>query len=216
MKAIGIIGGTFDPIHVGHLRMAEEAAEILHLGHVSFIPAGLPYHRQNSTTDAKHRAMMVELAIKENPRFSLDTREIKREGASYTIDTLREIREEVGFAIPVVLLVGTDTFSALHTWHQYQDIFELAHIAILTRAGMRADWFNSVDSEIRKQLRSRLVTDEYILHETSFGHIISIEMTPLAISSTDIRNRIRAGKSVRYLLPTQVLEYIEEHGLYLR
>lgn len=215
MKAIGILGGTFDPVHFGHLRMAEETADALHLGHIKFVPAGLPYHRNNSALDANHRAAMVELAIEDNPRFSLDIREIKREGASYTVDTLRELRAELGFALPIIVIMGTDAFSKVHTWHRYEELFKLAHIAILTRAGMRPDWFNNVDSEVRKELRHRLVTDERLLHDASFGHIISIEMTPLAISSTDVRNRIRAGKSVRYLLPNVVLEYIENYNLYL-
>lgn len=214
MKPIGILGGTFDPIHFGHLRLAEVATDALNLGHVQFIPAGQPYHRNNNVAKAEHRVSMTALAIADNPHFSLDTREVERDGPSYTVDTLTELRAELGFALPIIVLLGTDAFSRVTSWHRYQELFSLAHIAILTRAGMAPDWLNGVDSELRKELKTRLTTQENLLHDTSAGAIISIPMTPLEISSTDIRNRLRAGKSVRYLLPASVLDYIESHNLY--
>jgi len=214
LKSIGILGGTFDPIHFGHLRLAEMATDALSLGHVRFIPAGQPYHRGNSVASAEHRVAMTALAIVDNPHFVLDTREVERDGPSYTVDTLTELRAELGFAQPIVVLLGTDAFSRITGWHRYQELFSLAHIAILTRAGMAPDWLNAVDAELRKELKARITTEERLLQETSAGGIISIPMTPLEISSTEIRNRLRAGKSVRYLLPAPVLDYIESHDLY--
>lgn len=214
MKSIGILGGTFDPIHFGHLRLAEEAADALHLGNIRFIPAGTPYHRDGAAAGAEHRVAMTRLAITDNPRFMLDDREVQRDGPSYTVDTLTELRGELGFAIPIVVLMGTDAFRNIVTWHRYAELFGLAHIAIVTRAGMAPDWLNTVDSELRRELKGRLVTQERVLHDGPAGCIISVDMTPLEISATDIRTRFRTGKSVRYLLPAPVLEYIELHQLY--
>jgi nicotinate-nucleotide adenylyltransferase len=214
LKSIGILGGTFDPIHFGHLRLAEEAADALHLGNVRFIPTGLPYHRGGMATAAEHRLAMTRLAIADNPRFLLDGREVRRDGPSYTVDTLVELRGEVGYAVPIVVLMGTDAFRNIATWHRYTELFSLAHIAILTRAGMPPDWLNTVDSELRRELKGRLVTQERVLHEGPAGCIISVPMTPLEISATDIRDRLHEGKSARYLLPAAVLDYIESRQLY--
>ncbi|HVK53754.1 MAG TPA: nicotinate-nucleotide adenylyltransferase [Burkholderiales bacterium] len=214
MEPIGILGGTFDPIHFGHLRLAEEAADALNLETVRFIPAGLPYHRDSKATGAEHRLVMARLAIADNPRFMLDAREVQRDGPSYTVDTLLELRAELGAEIPIVVLMGTDAFSRIATWHRYRELFPLAHIAILTRAGMPADWLNAVDSDLRKELKGRLITHERVLHDGPGGCIISVPMTPLEISATNIRNRRRAGKSIRYLLPAPVLDYIESCSLY--
>ena len=214
MKSIGILGGTFDPIHFGHLRLAEEAADALHLANVRFIPAGLPYHRDAPATAVEHRVAMTRLAIADNPRFMLDDREVLRDGPSYTVDSLIELRGELGFALPIVVLMGTDAFRNIATWHRYPELFSLAHVGILTRAGMPPDWLNTVESDLRRELKGRLVTQARILHDGPAGCIISVDMTPLAISGTDIRTMLRTGMSARYLLPAPVLEYIESHQLY--
>jgi len=194
--------------------MAEEAVDALNLGNVHFIPAGKPYHRDSHATSAEHRLAMTKLAIADNPRFMLDPREVERDGPSYTIDTLTELHSELGFALPLVVLMGTDAFSKINTWHRYEELFSLAHIAILTRAGMRSDWLNAVDSELRRELKSRLVPDERPLHDGPAGSIISVPMVPLEISATEIRDQVRIGKSTRYLLPAAVLDYIESCNLY--
>jgi nicotinate-nucleotide adenylyltransferase len=214
LKPIGILGGTFDPIHFGHLRLAEEAVDGLNLDNVRFVPAGLPYHRNSNATSAEHRLAMTQLAIVDNPRFVLDAQEVQRDGPSYTVDTLIELRAQLGKALPIVVLMGTDAFSRIATWHRYGELFSLAHVAILTRAGMPPDWLNAVDSDLRKELKGRLITHERILHDGPAGCIISLPMTPLEISATDIRNRLRSGKSARYLLPAPVLDYIESCNLY--
>ena len=120
--AIGILGGTFDPIHLGHLRLAEEVADALKLAQVRFIPAGTPPHRAMPRTDAVHRLAMVRLAIANNPRFALDDRETQRTGLSYTHDTLASLRAEVGDATPLVLIMGADAFVKLETWHRWREI----------------------------------------------------------------------------------------------
>lgn len=213
-QPIGILGGTFDPIHYAHLRLAEEAADELSLASVRFIPAGQPYHRNARATDADHRVAMARLALADNPRFVLDDREVRRDGPSYTVETLIELRAEVGATLPIVLLMGTDAFHNIAAWHRHAELFSLAHIAILTRAGTASDWLNAVDSDLRRELKARLVTHSSVLHEGPAGCIISLPMTPLEISATRIRALLHAGESARYLLPPPVLDYIEVQQLY--
>lgn len=214
MNPIGILGGTFDPIHYAHLRLAEEAADQLDLASVRFIPAGQPYHRGSQSTDATHRLAMTRIALTDNPRFILDERDVGREAPSFTVETLNELRAELGKTVPLVMLMGTDAFRTIASWYHYKEIFSLAHIAILTRAGTAPDWLNAVEAELRAELRGRLVTHTNVLHEGPAGCIISLPMTPLEISATRIRALMRNGQSPRYLLPPQVLDYIESHRLY--
>jgi nicotinate-nucleotide adenylyltransferase len=135
LAAIGLFGGTFDPIHFGHLRLATELAETFRLERVVFLPAGLPYHRGRSAhASAEERLTMVKLAIARDPRFGVDDRELRREGETYTYDTLAEIRAERGPGTPLVFLAGSDAFARVDTWHRWQELFDLAHFAVAIRA----------------------------------------------------------------------------------
>jgi len=206
---IGILGGTFDPIHFGHLRPALEIAEIFSLDELRFIPSARPPHRWQPVASAEHRLEMVKLAIAETPGFVLDEREYHRQGSSYTVDTLQSIRDDVGDT-PIMMLLGQDAFESFTNWHDWKKILTLAHIVVSSRPGYRhakQDWMQArlIESsrEMRKQMR-----------QTAAGNICFCEVTQLDISATIIREQILAGKSSRYLLPLSVDHYIHEHQLY--
>ncbi|MEQ1592842.1 MAG: nicotinate-nucleotide adenylyltransferase [Thiobacillaceae bacterium] len=201
MQAIGIFGGTFDPIHYGHLRLAEEMADALNLREVRFIPAGFPPHRAAPRTSAQHRLEMVRRAIAGNPRFVLDEREVRAARTSYTVDTLAELRSELGAQQPLCLLLGADAFLGLPGWHQWQRLFDLAHIAVAQRPG------SNVQTALPEVLQR-----EMGMHPA--GSVCVVDMTPLAISASAIRDALAQQKSVRYLLPDSVLDYLQQQQLY--
>lgn len=207
---LGILGGTFDPIHSGHLRLAEEAREALGLGGVRLIPAGDPPHRSAPMTSAEHRLAMVNLAIADNPGFSADDGEVTARGKSYTVLTLQRLRSEYGER-PLVLLLGADAFLGLMSWHRWQEILDLAHIAVATRAGSTLDGMNA---ELASYCRTRMAERPAALRASPAGRILRFEMTPLMISASLIRSLIGQGLSPRYLLPDSVLDYIGRHLLY--
>ena len=133
MQCIGLLGGTFNPIHFGHLRMAQELVEALNLTEVRFIPSANPPHKNQPSVSAKERAAMVQLAVANNPLFKLDTRELNRDGASYTIDTLISLREELGNNVALCLVMGSDAFAKLNTWHRWQELLKYCHIILVQR-----------------------------------------------------------------------------------
>jgi nicotinate-nucleotide adenylyltransferase len=210
---LGIFGGTFDPVHVGHLRLAEEAREALQLDCVRWIPAGQPRHRSAPQTAVSHRLDMVRLATASNPAFEVDAREVDADRPSYTVDTLLSLREELGADQPLVLILGADAFSQLHTWHRWRTLFELAHIGLATRAGQAVETAE-LDALLATELKARTRTDIAALREAPGGAIVPFDMTALAISATDLRARLARGASCRYLAPTAVLDHIRHHRLY--
>jgi nicotinate-nucleotide adenylyltransferase len=212
-QSIGILGGTFDPIHFGHLRLAEEMAEQFKLDQVRFIPAGLPWQRNLPRAASAHRLAMVQAAIDGNVKFAADGREVKRDKASYSVDTLTELRSEAGATIPLVLILGMDAYLNLHTWHRWKDLFSLAHIAIATRPGVSLD-VNALQAELRDEHQKRFTQNATLLRAAPAGHIAALSMTPLDISATRLRGQLAAGRSVRYLIPDTVVQYIEQHNLY--
>lgn len=207
---LGILGGTFDPIHCGHLRLAEEAREALGLGGVRLIPAGDPPHRSTPMTSADRRLAMVRLAIAGNPAFEVDDGEVTAQGKSYTVLTLERLRSECGER-PLVLIVGADAFLGLTSWHRWQELLDFAHIAVATRAGSTLD---GLSAELADFCRPRMADDPAALHAAAAGHILRFEMTPLMISASLIRGLIGQRRSPRYLLPDSVLDYIGRHLLY--
>lgn len=209
--AIGVLGGTFDPIHYGHLRMAEELAEALGLTEVRIIPAGQPPHRTAPRTPARHRLEMARLAIAGNPRFKLDEREVLQARASYTVDTLSALRTELGKQQPIWLLMGADAFLGLSTWKEWQRLFELAHIAVAHRPGYRLAQSDALDDGLRHELERRQVSGA---PDTPAGSVLLRPITQLDISATDIRSRLQEGRSARYLTPDSVLDYIQKNNLY--
>lgn len=214
MHALGIFGGTFDPIHFGHLRLATELAEAFHLEQVIFVPAGLPYHRgRDAHATSEQRLTMVKLATQRDARFGVDERELRRDGPSYTFDTLTEIRRERGPDVPIVFLLGSDAFAHIDTWHRWEELFDLAHFAVAIRAD-DAEWFSKGPGAFPPQIGPRVTLHLRELLAAPAGKVMTFSMTPLAISSTAIRNLVRDDASIRYLTPDPVAEYIRSHRLY--
>lgn len=213
-KAIGILGGTFDPIHFGHLRLAEEMLELANLRQIRFIPTGTPPHRDAPQTSARHRSAMVRLAITDQPAFVLDEREVERTAPCYTVDTLRELRAELGAAQPLCLLMGGDAFLQLHTWHEWEQLFELAHIVVGYRPGFTLEErIHGATAELQRHYQQRLCAAN-ALSQQPCGGITELAIPKLEISATDIRRRVAEGRTIRYLLPNAVADYIHQHQLY--
>jgi nicotinate-nucleotide adenylyltransferase len=209
---VGLMGGTFDPVHYGHLRLAEEAAEHLALEGVRWIPSGSPGHRATPRTAAHHRLEMVRLAIQSNVRFTLDASEAHATTPQFTIDTLRRMRGELGDALPLMLIIGADQLYKLDTWRAWRDLFAFAHCAVGERPGYPLTR-ERLPSTVAAELAHREAPRAAIAAESA-GRIVLFPMTALAISASDLRQRFAGGASVRYLLPPEVLAYIESHGLY--
>ena len=211
---IGVLGGTFDPVHFAHLRLAEEIADGIGLSKVRLIPTGSPPHRGTPRVSAAQRMEMVRLAIDGNPRLEADDREVRREGVCYTFDTLSELRAELGER-PLCLLMGSDAFSALTTWHRWEELFDLAHIVIAHRPGFSLQQLtSSLPGPLRKAYLQRLVSSTGLLRRDSAGAIYVMEITALDIAATQIRGLLAGGGSAHYLVPEAVLDYIEANHLY--
>jgi len=194
MRPLAILGGTFDPVHIGHLNAAWEAAEVLDAD-VHLMPASVPPHRPPPVATAAQRVAMLRAALAGQSRLSLDTRELEREGPSYTIDTLTALRAELG-ARPLVLLVGEDAFAGLPTWHRWRELFGVAHIGVLTRPGAVLQ----LPAELREATRTRVVPPA-MLADTPAGQVAAVPVTPLDISATHVRELLAEGRAPRYLLP---------------
>jgi nicotinate-nucleotide adenylyltransferase len=212
-KPIGLLGGSFDPIHVGHVRFAHDALHALGLARVLFIPAGLAWQKGPSA-DATHRARMIELAIAEEPRFALDPRELRRSGPSFTVDTLRQLRQEVGPDRPLVLLIGSDQFERLDTWHCWEQLIDLAHLGVTERPGHA----RALKLELA-QWRQRHLGNVTDVARRPAGVLVAVAMAPIECSSTQIRALLRvpssqAGAAVNTLLAPAVRNYIHQHRLY--
>jgi len=211
MSPLGIFGGTFDPIHFGHLRTAFELMQELELAEVRFLPAGEPPHRVTPLCNASHRLAMVRAAASDQPGFVVDDRETRRAGPSYTVMTLRELRAEFP-GRPVCLIVGMDAFLGLPQWHEWQQILRLAHLVVAHRPG----WVAPASGTLGELLAERGTTRHADLHATEAGRIHVRAVTQLEISSTDLRDLIVSGRDPRYLLPDAVREIIRDTGCYTR
>jgi nicotinate-nucleotide adenylyltransferase len=210
---VGLLGGTFDPIHFGHLRLAQELGDALGLACVRFIPTGTPPHRNPPQVSGAHRLQMVRIAIAGNALFEADDREIRRDAISYTYDTLTELRDELGER-PLCLLMGADAFATLTTWHRWQELFDLAHVVIAHRPGFRLQELQgALPAPLRKIYLQRLAGAPVALRANA-GSILAREITALDISATHIRAMLAQGSSPRYLVPDTVLEYIDHNHLY--
>ncbi|MGQ0524138.1 MAG: nicotinate-nucleotide adenylyltransferase [Betaproteobacteria bacterium] len=212
---IGILGGTFDPIHYGHLRLAQQVGETLKLAQVRFVPSGTPPHRAAPRLSAPDRLEMVRIAVRENALFTVDEREIGRSGPGYTVDTLRELRREQGAVRPLCLLVGADAFLDFAAWHRWHELFELAHIVVAHRPGYPVDtWQERMPQPLAREYAARALRQPLAVHLAPAGGIAVIAITALDISATLIRDIIKSGSSPRYLLPDSVLDYIRSRKLY--
>lgn len=215
LPLIGIYGGTFDPVHYGHLRVAEELVEHIGFEQLFFVPAGEPRLRDAPLASKDHRAKMVALAIRNNAVFLLDEREIKRAGTSTTVESLREYHAEYNGKAALCFMMGADTFLKIHYWHHWHEIFHLCHLIIVDRPGsIRMLAQKNFPQEIQDACAARWVTCVNDLARQSHGMIYVAQTTLLDISATKIRSCVAAGKSIRYLLPDVVADYIKTHHLY--
>ena len=210
---LGLFGGTFDPIHYGHLRLAETARETLGLETVRLIPAGQPPHRAAPGASGTDRLAMARLAAADNPAFEVDAAEVESAAASYTILTLERIRAELGPTRPLVLLLGLDAFLGLPSWHRWEALFDFAHLAVANRPGYTLA--PDVAPAALAPLLAARQASPAALADAPSGRIVSFGMTPLTISATDLRSRAATGQSLRYLLPPAVLDYISQRQLYV-
>jgi len=194
---VGILGGTFDPIHIGHLVVAEEARVKLHFDEVLFVPAGQPWLKlDRNITPAVQRMEMVRLAIADNPHFRLCTLEVERPGPSYTVDTLTKLQEQLGSEANLFFLLGRDTLAELPLWKEPKKVAQLCRLVVAPRLG----------SKDLKRLQAEI--------PGLLDKIIQLDMPIIGISSSDIRRRLAGGLSIRYLVPLQVEKYIAEHRIY--
>jgi len=201
-RPLAILGGTFDPVHNAHLRVAWEAAELLD-AEVRLIPANVPPHRDQPVASARERAAILRAALLGQDRLVLDEREIDREGPSWTIDTLIDLRDEIGAERPLILLIGADAFLGLPSWHRWGELFDHAHIGVLTRPGHE---IASLPTELRIKVASRRCADALALTQTPAGRVLQMPVTPLEISATYVRDLLAAGAEPRYLMPDAVIK----------
>lgn len=212
---IGVLGGTFDPIHFGHLRLAEELGATLRLEAVRLVPSGTPPHRAPPRVAAEHRLAMTRLAAAGNNRLQVDEREMRRTGPGYTYDTLSSLRAEIGATQPLVLIIGADAFLEFATWHRWHDVFALAHVAVAHRPGYPVErWSDRMPQPLAREYSARLMQQPLAVHLTPAAGIAVVPFTALDISATAIRDLLKEGASPRYLLPDAVLDYIRTHKLY--
>ena len=228
-RRIGVLGGTFDPVHIGHLRGALEVAETLGLNEVRAgvlpeekqrIVAGLqdevrlvpnfrPPHREAPNSSAQDRLAMVQLAVQDVPPLAVDARELERDRPSYTLDTLESLREELDQQDQIHLIVGWDAFCGLPSWHRWEELLDHCHILVMQRPDADSD----APQALRELLAARSVNDPLALSGRS-GQIAFVWQAPLEVSATRIRQFLASGRSVRFLVPDAVLAYINAHGLY--
>lgn len=206
---IGIFGGTFDPIHYGHLRTAFELLQALRLSEMRFMPAGNPPHREMPVASAETRLAMVQAAVEGQTGFTVDDREVRREGPSYSVDTLSGLRAEYPQR-SLCLIVGMDAFLGLPKWRQWRELLELAHLVVAHRPGWRAPSMGPL-GELLVDRGTGRIND---LHEAKAGCIYIHAVTQLEISSTELRKLISAGRDPRYLIPDPVRALIEKSGIY--
>lgn len=206
---IGVFGGTFDPIHYGHLRTALELRGILDLSHVKFIPCRTPPHRNTQPSAGDLRLDMVHAAVAGEDGFSVDEREFDRPGPSYTIDTLTSLRAELGMR-PLCLLLGMDAFLGLPTWHRWPELFDVAHLVVAHRPG----WVTPNEGPLGQLLAQRRVDSPKPLHDEAHGRVFVTAVTQLEISATDLRDALARGDDPRFLVPDAVREIIMRSGCY--
>lgn len=210
-RAVGMLGGTFDPVHHGHLRLAVEMRERLGLAELRFVPLEKPAHRRAPQAPSGLRAEMIRVAIESEPGLVLDTREIERGGVSYTLDTLRSLRADLGER-PLYLILGLDAFLGLPAWKHWEDIPSLCHLAIAYRPG----WELELAHDLRDQLLAPHRHPAHLDEAAPAGQVRFECVPPLDISSSQIRATLAAGRSARYLVPDAVLALIRGHGIYAR
>jgi nicotinate-nucleotide adenylyltransferase len=212
LKLIGILGGTFDPVHLGHLALAQAALAGLPLAEVLWLPSGSPGHRAPPAASARDRRARLELATAGNPRYRIDAAEPESAEPPYTVHTLTRLRAQLGRAQPLVLLLGSDSFLSLPSWLRWRELFDLAHIAVASRPGhLPAD--GGPARELSDEIVRRSARPEQ-LGASAAGRIARFDMPPMDISASAVRAQLATGQDTRNLLPAAVLAYIESQHLY--
>lgn len=207
---IGILGGTFDPVHNAHLRTALDVVETLGLEELRLIPNRVPPHRDMPNASDEQRLALLQAAVAPEPRFVVDTRELERKGPSYTVETLESIRREAGDDMPLCMITGADAFAGLLKWHRWQELFDLAHLVVMMRPKAELP----TEGELARCIARHQVDSVQPLCEAPAGSLYFVPVTQLDISATRIREDLAAGRSVRWLLPEAVADLIEAQGLY--
>jgi nicotinate-nucleotide adenylyltransferase len=206
---IGVLGGTFDPIHFGHLRLALELKQSLGLSQMRLMPCHRPVHRGEPQVSSAQRAEMIRLALLDCPELTLDERELRRDTPSYTFDTLRSLRAELGAEVSLIWAMGTDAFAALDSWNRWQELLDYAHLVVIERPG-----FSLPDAGPVARLLQQHRAPASALDELPAGAIVLPSLRLLDISATGIRAQLAAGESAQFLLPESVRRYILAEGLY--
>ncbi len=209
LRTIGILGGTFDPVHCGHLRLAVEMREQLGLESVRLIPAGTPPHRAPPAASAKARLQMLEAAVEGAEGLCVDAREFQRSGWSYMVDTLRSLRHSFP-EHALCLILGMDAFCGLESWHQWQRLLQFAHLGVADRPGTSLP----NKGQVAGLLSSALVDDPALLHCRKAGYVVLRNIPAMDIAATEIRALVAQGRSVRYLVPDSVFDIIMTDGIY--
>lgn len=210
IEPLALFGGTFDPVHYGHLRCAEDARQKLHLKKLYLLPAGTPPHRAAPQAATAQRLEMLCLARQEFPKLEIDARETRRDGPSYMVDTLQELRVE-SLHRPLLLLMGQDAANDLDSWFHWEQLFVLAHIVILTRP----DSTSRYGKNLAAQIQQRLGFDLQKLLSTPAGGVLQLQVASVDVSATNIKKTIREGRSLKGMLPGAVIDYIKQNRLYL-
>lgn len=207
---MGLFGGTFDPVHIGHLRTALELREALGVEQMRLIPTARPPHRDSPEVAAEHRLAMLAAAIGDEPGLVADDRELRRAGPSYTIDTLAEVRAEVGAGVSLCLCLGMDSLVKLASWRRWREFTDFAHLVVAARPG----WQAPAAGAVADWLADRWVRHPEQLRAAAAGRALILSLTLLPVSATRLRGDLAHGRSVRYLVPDAALAYLRSHGLY--
>ncbi|MBI6548370.1 nicotinate-nucleotide adenylyltransferase [Xenorhabdus lircayensis] len=206
-----LFGGTFDPIHYGHLRPVEALAQLVGLKQVILLPNHVPPHRPQPEATSQQRLEMVRLAVQDNPLFIVDTRELERQTPSYTIETLKSFRQEVGEQRPLAFIIGQDSLQTIHTWYQWEELLDVCHLLVCSRPGYQSQLSTP---EMQQWLEKHQVDTPFSLSQKTHGYIYLAATPLLNISATDIRQRHHQGLSCGDLLPPSIQNYIDSRGLY--
>jgi len=212
LNVCGILGGTFDPVHLGHVALAEAALARLPLCEVLWLPSGSPGHRAAPVASAHDRLAMLRIASADNPRYRIDASELNLLEPTYTVHTLTRLRAQLGNAQPLALLLGSDSFLSLTSWLRWRELFDLAHIAVASRPGHLPSDGEPVP-ELAAEIARRSVRPEQLVVSAA-GRIARFDMPPVDISASTIRARVAAGQDTRHLLPAAVQAYIQSQLLY--
>lgn len=212
MPSIGLLGGTFNPIHQGHVYLAQQAMQALSLSQVRFIPCHLPALKDQPCVSAEQRAHMVQLAIQDHADWVLDRCELARTGVSYTVDTLRHLRQQMGEQVSLIWLMGSDAYANIQQWHQWSSLLRLCHIVVIQRPDSTTPC--PLSTAAQTLLQQHQVEQIAALHQSPHGHIFCLDIAAPDIASSVIRQRIKQAQDIQQLLPQAVAAYIHQHQLY--